>query len=656
MIQDLKHAIRMLFQTKAWTIVVLLSLALGIGANTALFSAVNGLLLQTVEATNPRALVKLKWTGDNNMVRSSSDYGFSQPFEGGNVRSTFSVAVFQELRKANQTLTDVFACFPIGAANVVINDEADLASALGTLGPYFQVLGVPAALGRTLTVEDDQPGAEAVAVISHAFWRKRFGSDPKVVGRRVTINNQPFTIVGVTPASYTGIQRLGADAPDVTLSMSLESQMMVGQARFTQPTNWYVQIVGRLKPGMTAEQVRANLEGVFHSTARAGMDAYTDALTPEQRALSTNRREKFAVPRLLVLPAATGVYDFDNQSATTTKILAGVVGVLLLLVCANVATLLLSRASARRKEISVRLSMGASRGRFIGQLLTESLVLSGLGGLLGIAVGYWSRQLLPFGQNVPVDWRVFAFVGGLSMVTGILFGLVPAFRTTSVDGQRNERREPQCRQLTFTAEQRAARAAGFAFTGPAHWRRTLPEDGQQSARREHRLQSEQPADVFAEPGAEPLRHRPFGAAPDAGTRTTAGRAGRPRGRALAGASPLRQPKHVDDEPSGRHEGTYPHDVDLAGVLRHHGYPAAGRPPLWEHRHQDVAEGRDHQRGGGEEDVRRPVLALGRTFGGSPENTKEFEIVGVTRDTKYASLREPAPPTSTSSIRSFRSGP
>ena len=315
MIQDLKHAIRMLFQTKAWTIVVLLSLALGIGANTALFSAVNGLLLQTVDATNPEALVKLKWAGDNNMVRNSSDYGFSQPFEGGNVRSTFSVAVFQELRKANQTLTDVFACSPIGAVNVVINDEADLASALGTLGPYFQVLGVPAALGRTLTVEDDQPGAEAVAVISHAFWRKRFGSDPKVVGRRVTINNQPFTIVGVTPASYTGIQRLGADAPDVTLSMSLEPQMMVGQSRFTQPTNWYVQIIGRLKPGMTAEQVRANLEGVFHTTARAGMDAYTEALTPEQRALSTNRREKFAVPRLLVLPAATA----STTSTTSTR-------------------------------------------------------------------------------------------------------------------------------------------------------------------------------------------------------------------------------------------------------------------------------------------------------------------------------------------------
>ena len=369
------------------------------------------------------------------------------------------------------------------------------------------MLGVPAALGRTLTVDDDKPGATAVAVISHAFWRKRFGSDPNVVGRSVTINNQPFTIVGVTPASFKGIQRLGVDAPDVTLSMTLESQMMVGQSRFTQPTNWYVQIVGRLKPGVTADQVRANLEGVFHSTARAGMDAYTNALTPEQRALSTNRREKFAVPRLLVLPAAGGIYDFDNQTAQTTRILAWVVGVLLLLVCANVATLLLSRATARRKEISIRLSMGASRHRLIRQLLTESLVLSGLGGLLGIAVGYWSRQLLPFGQNVPLDWRVFAFVGGLSMFTGVLFGLVPAFRTTRVDlGERDEGRKPERRRIEITAEQEPARAPGGAFAGAAHRCRLVSQDGQQSARRQHRLQSEQPADVLAEPRTEPLRH------------------------------------------------------------------------------------------------------------------------------------------------------
>ncbi len=564
MIQDLKHGIRMLFQTKAWTVVVLLSLAIGIGANTALFSAVNGLLLQTVDAANPQSLVKLKWTGDNNMVRNSSDYGYSLPFEGGNVRSTFSVAVFEELRKANQTLTDMFACFPIGAVNVVINDEADLASATGTLGPYFHLLGVPAALGRTLTGDDDKPGATPVAVISHAFWRKRFGSDPNVVGRSVTINNQPFTIVGVTPASFKGIQRLGVDAPDVTLSMSLESQMMVGQSRFTQPTNWYVQIVGRLKPGVTADQVRANLEGVFHSTARAGMDAYTNALTPEQRALSTNRREKFAVPRLLVLPAAGGIYDFDNQAAQTTRILAWVVGVLLLLVCANVATLLLSRATARRKEISIRLSMGASRHRLIRQLLTESLVLSGLGGLLGIAVGYWSRQLLPFGQNVPLDWRVFAFVGGLSMFTGVLFGLVPAFRTTRVDLASAMKEESRSVAGSRSLLSKSLLVLQVALSlvlliGAGLFLRTV-----------NNLR-----DVNI--GFNPNNLLMFSLNPALNRydidRTAllmtqvrdqlSASSGRALGRADTSASALRQPQHVVDEPARWHEGRRAHDVGVA---------------------------------------------------------------------------------------------
>ena len=209
------------------------------------------------------------------MVRSSSDYGFSQPFEGGNVRSTFSVAVFEALRKANQTLTDVFACFPLGGANVVINDEADLASALGTLGPYFQVLGVPAALGRTLTVDDHKPGAEAVAVISHAFWRKRFGSDPNVVSRRVTINNQPFTIVGVTPASTRAssawARRARRDAVDVDRVADERRPVPI------HPADELVRPDRRpAEARVTREQVRANMDGVFHTTARAGMDAYTE--------------------------------------------------------------------------------------------------------------------------------------------------------------------------------------------------------------------------------------------------------------------------------------------------------------------------------------------------------------------------------------------
>jgi predicted permease len=434
MLHDLKHAVRMLMQSKGWTLVVLLSLAIGIGATTALFTAVNGMLLQSVPLPEPEALVRLAAVGDNSMRRSSSDYGFSQFHEGQSVRPSFSYAGWQALRQANQTLNDVAAFAPTDAINVIVKGTAEIASGFLVSGNFFNTLRVPVSMGRAIVEADDRPGAQAVAVISETFWRRRFGADPAVVGQAFRMNNTPVTIVGVTASSYTGVLRLGSAPPDVTIPFATDVQVNPSQAkRYQEPTSWWLLTMGRLKPGVTLPQVVGNLEGAFQASARAGMEAFINSLTPEQKGLSINQPRGASVPAFLARSAQHGMYDADRTSRRSAAIVSVVVTILLLIVCANVANLLLSRGSARHREISVRLSMGASRWRLIRQLLTESLLLSSVGGALGIAVAYWSKSLLPFGENAPIDLWVVLFVAGVTVLTGLLFGLGPAFRTTGVE-------------------------------------------------------------------------------------------------------------------------------------------------------------------------------------------------------------------------------
>jgi hypothetical protein len=215
MLHDLTHAYRMLMRTKGWTIVVLLSLAIGIGATTALFTAVNGLLLQTIPIPDPQSLVILKWSGKNNMVRSSSDYGFSLPYKGENVRSTFSNATYRQLKAANQTMTDVIAGTSLESFNFASNGSSEIATAFGVSGNYFKVLGVSAAVGRTIEESDEQAAAEPVAVLIHGFWQRRFSGDTSIVGKIVRLNNTQVTIVGVLPESFIGIQRMAETSRDV---------------------------------------------------------------------------------------------------------------------------------------------------------------------------------------------------------------------------------------------------------------------------------------------------------------------------------------------------------------------------------------------------------------------------------------------------------
>jgi hypothetical protein len=314
MLNDLRHGLRTLRQAKGWTAVVILSLALGIGANTVLFSAVDGMLLTKIPVRDPDSLVRFRYIGRNEMVTSSSEYGGMDRsrYGGAPVRGTFSYAMYKQFLADNKTMTGLVAGAPFGRLNVVVDGQAELASAFIVSGNYFQLFGVNARAGRTILPDDDRATAPPVAVISSKYWHSRFGTDASVVGRTVRMNNLLVTIVGVLPPEFTGIQQPIDEPPDVTVPISLEPQMgnlpPNQRSRIDQPTNWWLQLVGRLTPGVSPEQVQGNLGGIFQSTARAGLDEYLKGLTDTERAASGNR-DRTRVPELRVEPAPRGDYD-----------------------------------------------------------------------------------------------------------------------------------------------------------------------------------------------------------------------------------------------------------------------------------------------------------------------------------------------------------
>ncbi len=653
LVQDLRLAVRVLLGARIWTLVVLLSLALGIGANTALFTAANGLLLQTVRVHEPQRLVRFNHAGRNDMVRNSNDYGYSGTSGTRNVRSTFSFPMIEQLRAANTTLTGLAAGVPMGSLNVLVNGDAQLATGYQATGNYFTVIGVPAVLGRVFDEADDRPSAPPVAVISHAYWSKRFAGEPSAIGRVVSINGQMVAIVGVTPADFAGIERLGADAPDVTVPLAFDAlfapPVRVEIPRMKQPTYWWLQLVGRLKPGVAVEQTRANFATAFQRTAIAGMAEYQSSLSADQKALSTNRPRGTAAPELLIKPAAHGYYDVHPQMRRSAGFLGVVVVIVLLIVSANVASLLLTRATARSREISIRLSIGATRGRLIRQLLTESILLSSLGGALGGLLAYWLRGLLPFGQNAALDWRVFGFLAGVSMLTGIVFGLLPALRATRVDlaGAMKESSRSVAGAPTVLGKSLVVLQIAMSLVlliGAGLFLRTLdnlrrvdvgfdsrslllfnvnPRVNGYDLARASRLFGQLLERMGTVPGVRSV----------ALTRAP-----------LLSATTFMDPAWKQGQASHAPavETMFKMDVSPA-------FFATMAIPVLQGRSFTDRDGPAGPKGAILNEAADRTLfpdgdALGRRIGESFEKAGEFEVVGVVRDTKYASVREPGPPT------------
>ena len=430
--QDLRFGARMLAKHPGFTVAAVLTLALGIGANTAIFTVLNSVLLSELPVRDPGQLVALTDPDAHGMSNGSQD----------GERSLLTYAEFEYIRAHNQVFAGVLAA-QSGSSHINVavlgdggNDAGSPASVNMVSGSFFLVLGVKPVLGRTFGTEvDESRDSNRVAVISYGFWKSRFGGSYSAVGSKIRIGKTAYNVVGVTPPNFFGLS-VGA-SPDVYVPLTMQSEIAPGYDWLTVEKDpveklMWLQVFGRLKPGVTVAQAKADAEVAFQQYLHSQIGT---GVTP-------SNLKDFLNQHIALTEGSHGASMLREQLAKPLVVLMGVVGLVLLIACANVANLLLARAASRQKEIAVRVSLGAGRARLFCQLLTESWLLAGMGGAFGLLLAQWadaallrlvSRGPSPIPLNVQVEPRIVLFTLGVSVLTGLVFGVAPALRATRVE-------------------------------------------------------------------------------------------------------------------------------------------------------------------------------------------------------------------------------